>query len=277
MGKTILYFTTLLLASTIDVDSQESKGTHAHTHHTSGDHVHATTVKATIVKTTAQADGQEVLLKLTRLKDDQPLSPQDLLEVHTEKVHLLIVDESLSDYHHVHPKPTKEPGVYKFTWMPKLKAHYKLWADITPVASKQQEYAVVDLMQESQDKKPVATGESLEANVEGYTFTLTLPAEKIKAGTGGLIKLTIKETTGPVTTLEPLMGAFAHLVGFGDDFNSIAHLHPMGTEPTKDTERGGPDLSFHLEPEKAGIIRLFAQVKIKGKEVFAPFTLIVQP
>ncbi|MBX9703184.1 MAG: hypothetical protein K2X39_03430, partial [Silvanigrellaceae bacterium] len=58
-------------------------------------------------------------------------------------------------------------------------------------------------------------------------------------------------------------------------FKSIVHIHPMGTEPSNPTERGGPDLQFHLQPEKPGFIKLFVQVKVKGKEIFAPFEVQV--
>ena len=35
-------------------------------------------------------------------------------------------------------------------------------------------------------------------------------------------------------------------------------------------ERGGPKLEFHIEPEKAGFVKLFTQVRIGGEDIFAP-------
>jgi len=80
----------------------------------------------------------------------------------------------------------------------------------------------------------------------------------------------------PFTGLEPVMGAFAHVVGFTEDYNSVLHVHPMGKEPTSDAERGGPKLEFHIEPEKTGFVKLFAQVRIDGKDIFAPFGITVK-
>ena len=51
---------------------------------------------------------------------------------------------------------------------------------------------------------------------------------------------------------------------------------PMGKEPESDSERGGPQLEFHIEPESSGFIKLFAQIKINGKDIFAPFGLMVE-
>ena len=73
---------------------------------------------------------------MTKITDDQPVTLNDLKEAHTQKVHLLIVDDSLTDYHHIHPEATKEPGVYQFEWTPKAKGSYKRWADLVPVATK---------------------------------------------------------------------------------------------------------------------------------------------
>ncbi len=63
--------------------------------------------------------GQPVraLLHLQR-PNGEPVSPSDLIETHTKKIHLLMVDSSLTDYHHEHPVPTRNPGEYSFSFTP---------------------------------------------------------------------------------------------------------------------------------------------------------------
>ncbi|MDI1226747.1 MAG: hypothetical protein PSY14_03575 [bacterium] len=93
----------------------------------------------------------------------------------------------------------------------------------------------------------------------------------LKAGVAVMAMARITYDSGkPVTDLEPGMGALAHIVGFYDDFAAVVHIHPMGKEPTADTERSGSDLSFHLEPAKAGYLKLFVQVRRGGKDIFIP-------
>lgn len=97
-----------------------------------------------------------------------------------------------------------------------------------------------------------------------------------RAGSAVMGNITVTKDGKPFNQLEPVMGAFAHVVGFGEDYSSVLHIHPMGKEPTSDTERGGPKLDFHIEPKTAGVVKLFAQVRIDGKDIFAPFGMLVK-
>ena len=117
----------------------------------------------------------------------------------------------------------------------------------------------------------------LQSTVEGYTFKLSFENENLIVGTPVMGKIIVTNEKGePVKTLEPVMAAYAHIVGFSENRQSVVHLHPMGAEPTKKTDRGGSELEFHLQPISPGFIKLFAQVKINGKELFAPFGIIIK-
>ena len=117
------------------------------------------------------------------------------------------------------------------------------------------------------------------AEVDGYRFELTTENnEPLQAGKATVVKVKV---TGPdgrgFSKLEPVMGAFAHMVAFPADLASVTHVHPMGAEPKTAAERGGPDLSFHVEPDKAGYQKFFLQMQIGGKDKFAAFGLNVKP
>jgi hypothetical protein len=88
----------------------------------------------------------------------------------------------------------------------------------------------------------------------------------------------VTEANGePVKILEPVMNAFAHLVGFYDDYQTVVHLHPAGGDILNAELRGGPSLGFQFFPPKSGFIRLYCQVSIGGKMLFAPFNLNIAP
>lgn len=271
------YVTALFLALVMNVAAIVHADHHINHEHSSKQSSAQPTIKLSILPIEDKDQGKHVKMKLSKLEDESPVPPELLKEMHTEKVHLLIIDDSLTDYSHIHPKPTKEPGVYEFDWAPTKKdANYRMWADLHPLDTDQQEYAIADLTA-SQTKGTIDKTPSSESTLDGLTFKLSFENPELQAGKATMGKVTITDDKGkPVTNLEPLMGAFAHIVGFSYDFQSIVHIHPMGKEPTNPSDRGGPDLQFHIEPEKAGFLKLFVQVKINGKEIFAPFGLVVK-
>jgi hypothetical protein len=248
----------------------------------SGEHQHPAnpgqpTIKAFLVKMEDQGDKKLVQIKLSKIKDDQPITLNDLKEVHTQKIHLLIINDSLTDYQHIHPEATQEAGVYQFAWTPKTKGNYKLWADLVPMATNAQQYVVFELVKNEQAKTTIDKKVFMETTVDSYTFKLSFEKDKLTSGTPVMGKIVVSDSKGePVKTLEPIMGAYAHIVGFSEDLHSVVHIHPMGTEPTNESDHGGPELTFHIEPNSTGFIKLFAQVKLSGKEIFAPFGIMVE-
>src|SRR4029078_13353859 len=93
-----------------------------------------TAIPARMVKARVQIDaplqvGVRVMghLTLTSL-GGEPINPDQLREVHTRKIHLLIIDGSLTDYHHEHPQPTDVPGAYVFGFTATTPGHYHAWS-----------------------------------------------------------------------------------------------------------------------------------------------------
>lgn len=218
------------------------------------------------------------VLRLTRLADGQPVTPADLTLAHTKKIHLLIVDQSLGHYTHEHPVETGTPGEYTFTWTPRAGGTFHVWADLLPAATDEQEYAPTTVQVAGPAAKPERTV-NRTAVVDGYRFDLaTEENAPLRAGDATLVTVKVTAPDGqPFAKLEPLMGAFAHGVGFPEDLSGVVHVHPMGEEPTREEERGGPELSFHLLPEHAGFQKFYVQVQIEGKDRYAGFGLNVEP
>ena len=202
------------------------------------------------------------------------LGPDNFDIAHTRKVHLLIADASLDDYHHIHPVPGADPGEWVFDFTPSHDRTYRIWADVVRTDTGAQEYVRTDLNIDAPEGPPPHRATVLNTTSAGFDWTLSLD-KPLQRGEASMAEVTIKKNGTPFEALEPVMGAYAHMVGFSEDFETIAHVHPMGREPTSDTDRGGPTLRFHVTPEKAGLIRFWAQVQVGGDQVFAPFTLTV--
>lgn len=256
-----------------------AKGHDAHNDHAATPASVQPTIRAELSAATPPAVGQEARMTLRLFKpDNRPVTFKDLEAAHTKRIHLLVVDASLGDYTHEHPEETKTPGEFAFSFKPRAGGLYTVWADLVPTATGTQEYARTGVTVAG-PSKPLQPVVNTTTTVAGYRFDLsTEHDEKLAVGRATLVKVRVTRPDGqPATNLEPVMGAFAHGVGFPGDLSGVTHVHPMGVEPEKDTERGGPELSFHLLPEKLGFMKFYVQVQLDGKDVYAGFGLNVGP
>jgi hypothetical protein len=207
----------------------------------------------------------------------KPVTVDDLLVVHTEKLHLLLVDPSLEDYQHLHPVGLEEPGTFAFEFSPRRSGTYRVFADFTPRATGRALYAgaSLDVGSRRAAVDPVPAGTSDRAvEVAGYTFAVGTDSDRVRINEISELRLAVARAAGGPVHLEDIMGAQAHVVAFDAGRTGFAHLHPLvgdGKDSPSD------QLSFQLLLSDPGHYRLWVQVKIEGREIFAPFDFDVQP
>jgi len=217
------------------------------------------------------------VLRLARANGG-PILTSDLIETHTQRIHLLIVDQSLTDYHHEHPVPTKIPGEYAFTFTPRKPGSYRVWADVRVQPLGLQEYAIADIAANTAPEPLRDRATSLKAGVGGLNYDIVLARPNIRVGVPTTARLRITSVDGkPFAQLEPIMGAFAHIAGFSEDYKTVLHMHPNGRAISDPGARGGPELEFQVYSLKPGFYRLFAQVQIDGRSQFVPFGINFLP
>jgi hypothetical protein len=220
----------------------------------------------------ALVKGQERAFTVKLSKADMPVSLAALEERHTQKIHLLVVDESLVDYHHVHPVAGADAGSYNFSFMPQSDHNYVVYADVKLLNNGAQMIPVklkgaAPCAQDCTDRTA-----ALKASTAGVTGKVTFADAAIKAGTPVNAEVELTGEDGkPLQDLEPVMGAYGHIVGFYEGLTDVAHMHPMGKEPSKDSDRSASPLKFMLHPEHAGYMKFFVQIRRGGKDVFLPF------
>lgn len=288
MSKDSIVSLTLSLLLSNSILAHNDRASHEHSSITEAfyqEHEHQHAAAVSTIQMAVNVDqplekGKEVLTTITLMskKDGKLLSPAELKEVHTEKVHLLIFDQTLNDYQHIPPIPSSKAGEYTFIWTPQREGFYRVWADLVPLSSDQQEYVVADIPAKAKDTYPVEKTLSLKAIDNNLTYTLSFDKSSLKVGDALLGKVTITDKDGkPFQGLEPVIGTFAHIMAISEDFQTIEHVHPMGAENPKPTERGAPKMQFHLSPSKAGFLKIYVQVQIQGKQHFIPFGIQVSP
>ena len=212
--------------------------------------------ESSIVRLTFETDGGDAIM------------PHDLAVTHTQRMHVMIIDPSLDDYHHVHPTADGASNTYSFEFTPEQAGEYHLFAEMVPVRTKRQVVALGSIKVEGIPGE-ATTQTRFESQVNDYVFRLQ--AEDFRKGRDTPVGVTIKRTDGQDVDLELTMGAYGHMVAFDSDRNGYKHMHPVEF-PTA-TIGNDSQLQFLVNLPNAGHYRLFAQVRINGEEIFAPFDI----
>ncbi len=222
----------------------------------------------------------------------KPIGPAELMEVHTRRLHLLIVDDTLGDYQHVHPEPTANPGEWSFAFAPTRATVYRVFADFTPIVTGRSLYASADITAvatallatrasparaSTEFGGNTAPQPSWEIERDGLHFVLTPSVQPLRAGQAIDLTFTVSRSDGAPVVLEPVMGAFAHLVAFDSERSGFAHLHPNQANSLAPSDTTRPRLAFKLTLPKAGRYVIWAQVRPGGRETFVPFWFEVMP
>lgn len=204
------------------------------------------------------------------------IAPVDLLVAHTRKLHLMVVDPSLTDYQHIHPTAGEVPGEWHVSFAPKFAGTYRVFADFTPTATARGLYASVDIdvpgPPESLSREPTMT-----AQRGAYRFKLKVDGDVIRAREPADLTLQIRHAEGAPVEMGEVMGAFAHLVAFDETRSGFAHLHPQETDLNDMPDAVAPELHFQVTIPQSGLFVIWAQMVLDGGETFVPFGFEVEP
>ena len=236
-------------------------------------------VSLTLRENPPASSGRETLLILAlSTATGKAVGPADLLVQHTRKLHLLVVDPTLNDYQHLHPEPGETYGEWTVAFTPRLAGVYRVFADFVPVPTRRSLYASADLRVKGPTSSPTPRL-SWDAEVAGYHFKLT-PDVPMRAGQAVSLAFDTSRSDGARVPLELVMDAYAHLVAFDQGQSGFAHLHPLAdgaSAVVAAPDATQPRLNFRITVPTAGVYVIWAQVKIAGRELFAPFWFEVAP
>ena len=188
--------------------------------------------------------------KITINLNDPNGKPVDELEVNHEKLlHLIVVDEHLDQYYHLHPVRV---GAGKFEVSHGLKdGVYKAFIDIKP---SKLNYEVTPLafsvggQQESQSHADLKADEAFVKTIDGKTVEMDVSS--FKAGEPITLNFKLDKTT-----LEPYLGAAGHVVILNEEADQYLHVHPVNEE----------EPIFETKFDQAGKYKIWAEFKQNGK------------
>lgn len=190
---------------------------------------------------------------------------------HEQDLHLIVARTDGSHFRHVHPVLDESTGTWSIPWEWTEAGSYRVYADFTPAAAGADagSLTLTRTVQVAGDFTPEAPQPTRSAQVEGFTVSL---GGDLTAGTSSDLTLTVTRGGEPVTTLEPYLGAFGHLVALRDGDLAYLHVHPQGEEPAPG-ETSGPEIGFAAEVPTAGRYLLYMDFQVDGQVHTASFVL----
>lgn len=217
-----------------------------------------------------------------RSLDDRPLEETDLWLMHAQAVQVLVIRVGFDEFHHLTAESAGRPGAYEAAFVPAHGGEYRVHAGVTPAETGLPEYPFALIRVEGGTLSPAAEQPSaMSVESGGFRFSLSVAGARgnqLRAGHTQSLHLQVSDLAGlPVTRLEPVNQAFAHLHCFFMGSGTVIQLHPSGGDILRDDVRGGPALAFKVYSPESGPLRLFVQVRIDGKTILAPLTTVVQP
>ena len=208
-------------------------------------------------------DGQVELRIELRGPDNRPLLPHQIAITHTERIHLMLVEDSMGHYHHLHPKAEGDSGVYSVKFQPKAE-RYRYFAEFVPVRTRALAIADGKLDFSSNHEghpTPTSRTDRLQAEVLGAESPL-------RRNRDTTLTLRLSGENGETPSLERIMGAYAHVVAFEESLSGYAHMHPLNPDPRID---GALEMDFLFHPTLSGNYRIWVQIMHDGVEHMIPF------
>jgi DMSO/TMAO reductase YedYZ heme-binding membrane subunit len=222
----------------------------------------------------------EMLFHITDASSGSPV--QTFQTIYEKPAHLIIVDETLTDFHHVHPQV--RGSTMSMSHQFDKAGRYRLYLDFQPLGAIEQQFGFTvqvggvgprQLSTQPIDQQPTA-------KIFGTTrVTLSTPgslkATEVSYGRQ-LMSFELRDVLSqPRTDLAPYLGAYGHLVMINQQTYEYLHVHP-NTLAT--SIPGGPTVDFMplgiYGPVKPGVYRVFAQFSPSSQLFTADFTVRIQ-
>lgn len=208
------------------------------------------------VNTTLNYENGKIVISL----QDDTGKPVNELEINHEKLlHLIIVNEELDQYYHLHPEKVGE-GKFEVANHPLSEGEYKAFIDIKP---KNLNYEVnpvsFQVGEESHGHASLIADKELIQTIEGETVELDVSS--FESAQDVTLSFKLDESK-----LEQYLGAAGHVVILDEKADNYLHVHPLNeSEPV-----------FETHFDQPGIYKIWAEFKQDGKVRVFPFVIEIK-
>lgn len=186
---------------------------------------------------------------------------------HEKDLHLIVVRSDGSLFRHVHPTLDRASGTWSLPWTWAEAGTYRVYADFAPASGGA--VTLTRTVDVAGGYTPADPAPARTAQVDGFTVALD---GDLVAGISSPVTLRVSRDGAPVTSLQPYLGAFGHLVALRQGDMAFLHVHPEGAAP-KPGDTGGPAIAFQAQAPTAGRYLLYLDFQVDGVVRTAPFVL----
>ncbi len=183
---------------------------------------------------------------------------EEYIESHEKPLHLIVVRTDGSHFRHVHP--TLEAGTWSLPWAWQAAGSYRIYADFTDATGQRPTTLTTTVDVGGEFTTAPTTGQLRSTTVDGMTVTVD---GDLVAGEERSLTLRVERDGEPVTTLEPYLGAFGHLVVLREGDLAYLHAHPEGDHP-EPGRLSGPEVGFSVTAPTAGRYFLYLDFQVDG-------------
>lgn len=176
------------------------------------------------------------------------------LEIHEKLFHLFLISADLEFFAHEHPEAApKADGVFRLKYTFPKPGEYRLLADFFPQGGTPQ--LISRSFYVAGERTPVKPLKVDLDSKQGANMQVKLVTEPQQPLAGKKTLLFFQIT--PHEGLEPLLGAWGHLLAASSDLIDLIHGHPEFADP-------GPQIQFNVIFPRPGIHRVWVQFQNRG-------------
>jgi len=185
---------------------------------------------------------------------------------HEKELHLIVVRSDGTHFRHLHPA-RDDTGTWTVPVEWAAAGTYRVYTDFTPAGATRTTLSrTVEVAGPVTPEAPAPTSVS---TVDGFTVTL---GGRLRTDTTGTLDFTVTHDGEPVTTLEPYLGAFGHLVALREGDLAYLHSHPHGGDVAVGGT-SGPTVSFAVQAPTPGRYLLYLDFQVDGQVHTAAFAV----
>jgi hypothetical protein len=281
MKKTTVILSVILAASLLSACGNTSSkegvnhgsghgGGHSEGNKTENKNTQPDSLNAKFVLPAGQSKANEDTELKIQITDDKGNPVKQFKETHEKLLHLIIVDDDLGYFSHIHPE-YKGDGNFTIKTQFPAGGKYKLFADFAPLngstVTKSEWVNVEGKAGEHVSLKPDTT---MVKQVAGKEIELQLSGTKPNQDVNLNFNIRDAQTKQGIQNLEQYLGAVGHVVIISQDANEYLHVHPL------EEKAKGPDAKFGTSFPKSGIYKIWGQFQHKGEVFTVPFTVDIK-